>query len=151
MIDVKCECCSAPLKRHASQLKAMKYGPFCERHCLGKFRTKHLVGEFAANYKIGSRKSRNYIEVEARWHPNANKKGYIFLHRLISEAMLGRFLTEDEVVHHKDHDQRNNHWSNLEVLTQAEHALLHKHERNERGQFISDKERNEASDNEPQG
>jgi hypothetical protein len=128
-ILVCCEECKLTSKRWPSQLATRKYGSFCDRKCLGKFRTRVLTSEKAANFKTGSRYCHAYLEVEAKWHPRANKKGYVSLHRLIAEAYAGAFLAPNEIVHHKDGDQRNNHWDNLEILTQAEHARMHTKER----------------------
>lgn len=129
VIFVSCEVCGENLERFPSQLKGRKFGTFCSRECLGIFRSKNLTGEFAANYKLGSKKSRHYIEVEAKWHPFANAKGYVSLHRLVAEAYLGRFLQSNEIVHHIDGNHRNNHWSNLSVMTQSDHATIHNNER----------------------
>lgn len=46
-------------------------------------------------------------------------------HRLIMEEHLGRKLTWDEVVHHKNHDKRDNRLENLEVMTRQQHAEHH--------------------------
>ncbi len=46
-------------------------------------------------------------------------------HRTVAEKKIGRKLRSGEIVHHKDHDKRNNDPKNLEVMTQAEHARLH--------------------------
>lgn len=60
-------------------------------------------------------------------HPTARKRAgrdilLIAEHRLIAEQQLGRFLTRDEVVDHKDGIRLHNHPSNLEVhATNAEH------------------------------
>jgi len=56
-------------------------------------------------------------------------RGYISLHRLIAETKIGRFLKKNEIVHHIDHDDRNNHWDNLEVMTQSQHMKLHIHDK----------------------
>ena len=58
-------------------------------------------------------------------HPKANKKGYVYEHRLIMENHIGRFLTDSEVVHHKDSNRSNNTIDNLELLTISEHHRLH--------------------------
>lgn len=134
-VEIPCEGCGLSIKRWSSQLNKNKFGAFCTNICFGKYRSRILTGEWAANYKRGFRQAREYIEVEAKWHPNSNHKGYLYLHRLLAEAKLGRFLNQDEIVHHKDHNQRNNHWENLEIMTQAEHAKLHDRKRNEYGQF----------------
>lgn len=46
-------------------------------------------------------------------------------HRAIAEQMLGRPLADDEIVHHKDGNKRNNDPSNLAVMTQGEHMREH--------------------------
>lgn len=47
-----------------------------------------------------------------------------YLHRLIAEAMIGRPLTSDEEVDHKDGNTLNNHPSNLQVIDAHEHARI---------------------------
>lgn len=51
------------------------------------------------------------------------------MHRVVMEEHLGRPLSSLEVVHHIDGDKWNNDISNLQVMTQSEHALLHHLER----------------------
>lgn len=46
-------------------------------------------------------------------------------HRYLIEQYLGRELTEDEVVHHKNGNKLDNRIENLEVMTKADHAKLH--------------------------
>jgi len=66
-------------------------------------------------------------------------KGRLF-HDVIMEKHIGRKLRKNELVHHKDGVKCNNHPSNLELLTRAEHSCRHaleaKVNRNENGQFI---------------
>ena len=58
-------------------------------------------------------------------HPNANSQGYVYKHRLVIEDSIGRFLTEDEKVHHIDLDPTNNDITNLLVMSDSEHASIH--------------------------
>lgn len=124
-IKTPCRDCKKPLLRWPAQIKASKYGAFCDRHCLGRFRTTVLVGDLGANFKTGSKADGNYQCVLARWHPYKDKRGYVSLHRLIAEARCGYFLPATYVVHHKDGDPSNNHWNNLEIMTQSTHAKSH--------------------------
>ena len=47
------------------------------------------------------------------------------VHRVLMEKRLGRKLRRDEHVHHVDGNRANNTFSNLRVMTNAEHAALH--------------------------
>lgn len=55
-------------------------------------------------------------------HPLATASGYVREHRLVMEQKIGRLLTPDEVVHHKDDDPSNNSPLNLELYeSNADH------------------------------
>jgi hypothetical protein len=47
--------------------------------------------------------------------PMARKDGYVMEHRLVIAQWAGRMLTRTEVVHHEDHDTRNNARANLSL------------------------------------
>lgn len=54
------------------------------------------------------------------------RKRYVYMHRLVIEAQLGRDLDRREVVHHKNHDGYDNRPSNLILLEgQGAHARHH--------------------------
>lgn len=47
-------------------------------------------------------------------------------HRYLMELSIGRYLTEQELVHHKDGNCANNELSNLELVSsQTDHMKLH--------------------------
>lgn len=46
-------------------------------------------------------------------------------HRLIMEEKLGRKLSSDELVHHKNEDKADNEPDNLELTNRSEHAKYH--------------------------
>ena len=59
-------------------------------------------------------------------HPYANNRGYVREHRLVMEAMLGRYLRPEEVVHHVDSDLSNNRPENLMLFADgAAHTRFH--------------------------
>ena len=58
-------------------------------------------------------------------HPNAWPNGYMLLHRIVMESVVGRILSDHEVVHHVDGNKRNNTPSNLVLMTPSEHTRHH--------------------------
>lgn len=59
-------------------------------------------------------------------HPRAKTNGYVMEHVLIMEKILGRPLTDQEVVHHIDGDKTNNSPDNLMVFANSgEHTKYH--------------------------
>lgn len=70
-------------------------------------------------------KKGDYLYALVPEHPRATKNGYVLLHRVIIENSLGRLLKNNEVVHHKDENKKNNDISNLEILDWKDHCKLH--------------------------
>jgi hypothetical protein len=90
--------------------------------------TNSFVREDNPNWHGGRRvDGRGYIEINVGLgHPMASKnRRYVGEHRLVMAAVLGRWLTSDEIVHHKDEDKQNNDPANLELRTRAEHMRIH--------------------------
>ena len=58
-------------------------------------------------------------------HPKSHKDGCIYKHRYMMELLLGRVLDDDEIVHHKDEDRKNNNINNLEIKTNSKHISDH--------------------------
>lgn len=58
-----------------------------------------------------------YVSVFAPLHPLARSTGYVSEHRLVVEVMLGRYLTETEVVDHIDSHTQHNWPANLRVYS----------------------------------
>lgn len=73
--------------------------------------------------RIVSKGEYNYAVVLG--HPAATRHGYVLEHRVVMENHLGRLLTQDEVVHHKNGDKKDNRLQNLELTTACEHARSH--------------------------
>ena len=104
-----------------------------------KFRAWH---KDKINIRKGSKgmyKQNGYILAKAEYHPHANKRGYVPLHRLLIENELGRYLTpRKELVHHIDGNRSNNDLQNLKLTTPEEHYIEeHFEKRNPNGRFVA--------------
>lgn len=88
---------------------------------------KKKISEAKKIKGIGHKKKRNdgYISIYFPDHPKSNKEGYIMEHDLIMECFIGRWLKDNEVVHHKNYIRNDNRIENLQLLTKSEHARLH--------------------------
>lgn len=71
----------------------------------------------------------DYLYALVPEHPRCTANGYVLLHRIIVENHLNRLLNTNEVVHHKDHNKKNNAIDNLEVLDSLEHVKVHAKEK----------------------
>lgn len=84
------------------------------------------------DYEFGGHEKKRkdgYIKVFVPDHPFATKEGFVLKHRLVVERAIGRYLREDEDVHHINHIRDDNRIENLQVMTHAEHAAMHTKER----------------------
>jgi hypothetical protein len=65
-----------------------------------------------------------YRYVYAPDHPKAYRNK-VAEHRLVAEKKLGRYLREDEVVHHINENKLDNRMENLEVVNRTWHLIHH--------------------------
>lgn len=91
----------------------------CVSWCKGK-KFHHKKGR-----QIRTIDPRGYVLIFHPTHPHADCRGYIYEHRLIMEQHIGRYLTNREVVHHKNGNKTDNRIENLQLLTKEGHASLH--------------------------
>lgn len=92
-----------------------------------KGRFKNVKGKNHPRWKTGKEiTSFGYVIVYCPNHPEAHKNK-VFEHRLVMEQFLGRFLTEEEVVHHINGNKTDNRIENLMLF--SNHSEHMKYER----------------------
>lgn len=122
--DLVCGFCGCAFK---GPRKPWLTARFCSRSC----NAKRKSGEANPNWRGGKkcRGADGRVFVYSPGHPAAPSDGrppYVLRYRLVAEQMLGRYLADDEIVHHIDGDPANDNPDNLAVMTQAEHARRHR-------------------------
>ena len=107
---------------------------------LGRFRKGHImpisVREKISRALKGVRKKpermkrpqKKYLKIYQPEHPYADKAGYVFEHRLVMEKFLGRHMSPEEVIHHKDENTHNNAIENLMIFKNHTEHLLYEYE-----------------------
>jgi len=79
--------------------------------------SEKVRGEKSPHWKGGTYiTSSGYRWVRDENHPNRDAYNYVPEHRLVMEFVLGRLLTSEEIVHHRDRNRINNVSSNLFVF-----------------------------------
>ena len=122
--NTTCDLCQTPMYRRASTLKR-NAGKFCSRACRNKV---HLsTGPRGPNPKLAGvnnpawvggtyiEPDKGYRMILMRDHPRARANGYVLEHILVAEKKLGRPLTPEEEVHHRNHIKTDNDPDNLVI------------------------------------
>lgn len=73
--------------------------------------------------------NKGYVLAYVPEHPNAHKDGYVMLHTVLMERRIGRYLKNDEVVHHVNHNRSDNRIENLRLMKKKDHMSMHMKER----------------------
>ena len=105
---------------------------FTEEHCknisIGKCSQFDGMNGYGKPKKIAC----GYLKVHVPKHPHATKDGYVMLHTVLMERAIGRYLRENEVVHHINHIRDDNRLENLQLMDKHDHMSMHMKERNEK-------------------
>jgi hypothetical protein len=87
-----------------------KHGVTYRHNCSKGYKTKNAEG---------------YVLVLCKGHLGGTKGGYVYEHRLVMEAVMGRVLRTNEHVHHKNGDRADNRIENLELKSAGSHVRDH--------------------------
>lgn len=94
----------------------------CSHKCYSKNRHGQKRGSYVDFVIISGYR---YIYVPEHPKSIGTRELYVAEHRLVMESIIGRYLTDKEIVHHKNGDTLDNSPSNLEMMTTSDHAKLH--------------------------
>ncbi len=122
-VIINCEICNSEIRLKPSAAKKRRT---CSRTCHAKLKSLEKSGENHPRWKGGVEiHCKGYIRVHQPHHPKAHK-GKVFEHRLVMEKYLGRFLTSDEIIHHKNGVRNDNRIENLQLTTRKAHINIHR-------------------------
>ena len=129
-----CLICQKEFKTYPSKI-LLGRGKYCSKQCCLTATNKFLVENGKSNrFILGKQHDRHthrsinwagYIEIYSPDHPNKTKRGYVREHRLLMEDFLGRYLNDDEQIHHLNGNKQDNRLENLQVVSHTEHLKIH--------------------------
>jgi hypothetical protein len=103
-----------------------------------KYPNRPAKGKDHYNWKGGrSLNSQGYVVVKCEGHPKASaaNRYKVREHVLVMEKHLGRYLNDNEVVHHINGIKTDNRLENLVLLKRSVHHAHHTKKRWEAGEF----------------
>lgn len=116
----KCQVCGEQIQLVPSKTYRTKY---CSLKCRDEDwkNNSPIGGKKHWNWNGGRKKLSDYIYIQCKRHPNAIAYGYMAEHRLVMEKKIGRYLTANEEVHHKNGIKTDNRIENLEIVVKEKH------------------------------
>ena len=118
--------------------RPLKGGRLCDAHYARKRRHGDVMADIPVKhgYKKGEESRRwsggettsyqGRIAIYAPWHPKTSSCGlYVLRSRLVIEKHLGRYLKDNEDVHHINGDFLDDRIENLQVVNHGEHSRFH--------------------------
>ena len=131
-----CIQCGEPFKRMASQIKREKDKPtYCCAACRHAYQRRGSLqrciecgAEFYKRRVKGNKLfcSRGCFHADIKRDSHSYPKiGERHAHRVVMEETIGRTLTADEIVHHRDHDIKNFSAENLQLTNRPDHFRMH--------------------------
>lgn len=125
-----CLDCGDTLSRLGSKRCKGCYSKWQSEHFMGRKlseETKKKIGE--ANFKGGRIiTGEGYVMLWRPKHPNSQASGYILEHRYEMSYHLGRPLTSNERVHHKNGNKQDNRKENLILFPSHSEHIKFEHE-----------------------
>jgi len=147
LIWLACPACGKQRWVRLNDMRKLTFTGLCHTCCL-QFRNGK--GELSPHWKGGIQYSGGYIHVllspDSPFYPMANGQDYVKRARLVMAQHLGRCLTSQENIHHKDEIKTRDVYENLRLFpSKSEHQAYHRRKeillgasrpRNAKGQFM---------------
>ena len=76
--------------------------------------------------------------IEPEYQCMCDSSGWVLEHRYLMAKTIGRPLTKQELVHHKNHNKEDNSSENLELTTRGDHMRSHESWKTMRPEYVTE-------------